>query len=216
MSRLFARADAREAPTAFILDDDQAVRNVLARLVKSAHLQAEVFATPDSLMERLGEDVAGCLILDVRMPGLNGLDLYDSLVESKKGLPAVFLSAYLDVGLTVRAMKAGAIDVLKKPWHGPTLIEAVKRGFDADVKRRRDLDEARLLRSRFELLTPREREVLAQVVLGHTNKVIGFDLGMSEKTVKAHRGHLMRKLRATNMADLVRMVSRFGATNGRR
>jgi FixJ family two-component response regulator len=208
--------DAQKVPTAFILDDDPGVRAVLARLISAARLRAEVFSAPDALVHRLAEDVAGCLVLDVRMPGLNGLDLYDALVAAKKGLPVVFLSAYLDVSLTVRAMRAGAIDVLRKPWHGPTLVDAVRRGFDADVKRRRALEEERVFQARFDRLTPRERDVMAQVVLGHVNKAIGHDLGMSEKTVKAHRGHLMRKLGARGVADLVRIASRLGMTGDRR
>ncbi len=197
------------SPTAFIMDDDLGVRVSLVRLVTSARLQAEAFASPDALVERLSEDAAGCLVMDVRMPGLNGLDLYDSLVASKKALPVVFLSAYLDVGLTVRAMRAGAIDVLQKPFEGPTLLEAVERGFEMDEQRRRSLAEERLLRSRYEALTPRERDVLSHVLSGHPNKVIASDLGASEKTVKAHRGHLMRKLGATSMADLVRIADRL-------
>jgi FixJ family two-component response regulator len=209
MSRVAPRPSPAPGPTAFILDDDQGVRTMLGRLLKSAQLQAEAFSTPDALADRLSDDVTGCLVLDVRMPWQNGLDLYDTLVSSGKGLPVVFLSAHLDVSLTVRAMKAGAIDVLKKPWHGPTLLDAVKRGFEADQRRRENLKEVRHIKLRFESLTPREHEVLAQVVLGHANKVIASELGMSEKTVKAHRGHLMRKLAALSVADLVRIASHF-------
>lgn len=209
MQRPAARLSPSPAPTAFILDDDQGVRVVLGRLLKAARVQSEAFDSPDALADRLGEDATGCLVLDVRMPWLNGLDLYDTLVAAGKGLPVVFLSAYLDVGLTVRAMKAGAIDVLKKPWHGPTLLDAVKRGFEADERRREGLVEIRQIRERFESLTPREHDVLAQVVLGHANKVIASELGMSEKTVKAHRGHLMRKLGAASVADLVRIAGNF-------
>jgi FixJ family two-component response regulator len=212
MPRLATRPSSALVPTAFILDDDQGVRTALGRLLQTARVESEAFATPEALAEKLGEDVHGCLVLDVRMPWLNGLDLYDTLVESGKGLPVVFLSAYLDVGLTVRAMKAGAIDVLKKPWHGPTLLDAVKRGFEADELRRETLVEMRQMRHRFESLTPREHDVMAQVVLGHANKVIASELGMSEKTVKAHRGQVMRKLGAGSVADLVRLAGHLDSS----
>ena len=172
MSKPPAPQTSGPSPTAFIMDDDLGVRVSLVRLVTSARLQAEAFSSPDALVERLSEDAAGCLVMDVRMPGLNGLDLYDSLVASKKALPVVFLSAYLDVGLTVRAMKAGAIDVLQKPFKAPALLGAVERGFEADEQRRRNLAEERLLRSRYDALTPRERDVLSHVLCGHPNKII--------------------------------------------
>jgi FixJ family two-component response regulator len=209
MAKLPAAQGSGPSPTAFIMDDDSGVRVSLVRLITSARLQAEAFASPEALVDRLSEDAAGCLVMDVRMPGLNGLDLYDSLVANKKGLPVVFLSAYLDVGLTVRAMKAGAIEVLQKPCEGPALLNAVERGFEADEQRRRNLAEDRLLRTRYESLTPRERDVLTQVLGGHPNKIIASDLGASEKTVKAHRGHLMRKMGARGMADLVRIAERL-------
>jgi FixJ family two-component response regulator len=207
--RRVASSTAAQLPTAFILDDDETVRQGLVRLTRAAGIRSEAFETGDALSARIGPDTAGCLVLDVRMPGLNGLDLYDRLAEHGKGLPVVFLSAYLDIGLTVRAMRAGAIEVLQKPCHSPDLLEAIKRAFAIDERRRQDQLELRLLRSRYEMLTPRERDVMGLVVRGLANKVIAGDLGASEKTVKTHRGHLMRKLRARGMADLVRFADRL-------
>lgn len=193
-------------PTVFLLDDDHSARTSLIRLLNYARIRAEGFSTPDALLERLERDAAGCLILDVRLPGLNGLDFYDSLVANRKALPVVFLSGYLDVTLTVRAMRVGAIDALQKPVGRDVLLDAVKRAFQRDEGRRARLAEEQSVRARFDSLTPRERDVLAQVVRGEATRSIASELGSSEKTIKAHRSHVMRKFGVRRTADLVRIT----------
>lgn len=193
-------------PTVFLLDDDHSARTSLIRLLNYARIRAEGFSTPDALLERLDRDAAGCLILDVRLPGLNGLDFYDSLVATRKALPVVFLSGYLDVTLTVRAMRVGAIDALQKPVGRDVLLDAVKRAFQRDEGRRARLAEEQSVRARFDSLTPRERDVLAQVVRGEATRSIASELGSSEKTIKAHRSHVMRKFGVRRTADLVRIT----------
>jgi FixJ family two-component response regulator len=192
--------------TVFLLDDDHSARTSLIRLLNYARIRAEGFSTPEALLERLERDAAGCLILDVRMPGLNGLDFYDALVADRKALPVVFLSGYLDVTLTVRAMRVGAIDALQKPVGRDVLLDAVKRAFQRDEGRRARLAEEQSVRARFDSLTPRERDVLAQVVRGEATRSIATGLGSSEKTIKAHRSHVMRKFGVRRTADLVRVT----------
>ena len=192
--------------TVFLLDDDHSARTSLIRLLNYARIRAEGFSTPEALLERLERDAAGCLILDVRMPGLNGLDFYDALVADRKALPVVFLSGYLDVTLTVRAMRVGAIDALQKPVVRDVLLDAVKRAFQRDEGRRARLAEEQSVRARFDSLTPRERDVLAQVVRGEATRSIATGLGSSEKTIKAHRSHVMRKFGVRRTADLVRVT----------
>ena len=192
--------------TVFLLDDDHSARTSLIRLLSYARIRAEGFSTPEALLERLERDAAGCLILDVRMPGLNGLDFYDALVADRKALPVVFLSGYLDVSLTVRAMRVGAIDALQKPVVRDVLLDAVKRAFQRDEGRRARLADEQSVRARFDSLTPRERDVLAQVVRGEATRSIASELGSSEKTIKAHRSHVMRKFGVRRTADLVRLT----------
>jgi FixJ family two-component response regulator len=192
--------------TVFLLDDDHSARTSLVRLLNYARIRAEGFSSPEDLLERLARDAAGCLILDVRLPGLNGLDFYDALVAERKALPVVFLSGYLDVSLTVRAMRVGAIDVLQKPVARDVLLDAVKHAFQRDEGRRARLAEEQSVRARFESLTPRERDVLVQVVRGEATKRIASGLGSSEKTIKAHRSHVMRKFGVRRAADLVRLT----------
>jgi FixJ family two-component response regulator len=192
--------------TVFLLDDDHSARTSLIRLLTYARVRAEGFSTPDALLERLDRDAAGCLILDVRLPGTNGLDFYDALVAERKALPVIFLSGYLDVTLTVRAMRIGAIDALQKPVVRDVLLDAVKRAFQRDEGRRARLAEEQSIRARFDSLTPRERDVLAQVVRGDATKRIASGLGSSEKTIKAHRSHVMRKFGVRRTADLVRLT----------
>ena len=198
-------------PTVFLLDDDHSARTSLVRLLNYAHIRAEGFSSPEALVERLSRDATGCLILDVRLPGLNGLDFYDGLVADRRALPVVFLSGYLDVGLTVRAMRAGAIDVLQKPVVRDVLLDAVNRAFHRDQRRRADLAEEQIVRARYDSLTPRERDVMAQVMRGEATRSIATDLGSSEKTIKAHRSHVMRKFGVRRTADLVRMADRLAA-----
>lgn len=195
---------APDAPLVLVVDDDAAIRNGVDALLDSVGIEAACFSSPRELLESELPDRPGCLILDVRMPGTSGLELQDLLAAGGNAKPIVFLTAHGDVPMTVKAMKAGAVDFLIKPVRDQTLLDAVAIGI------RRDIDQqaaARFRRRQVELfltLTPREREVMGQVAQGRLNKQIAFDLGISEVTVKLHRSNVMRKMQATSVGGLVR------------
>jgi FixJ family two-component response regulator len=195
--------------TVFIVDDDLSLRTAVSRLLASVGLTAETFATADDFLRNVDPSRAGCLILDVRMPGSSGLDLQAQLRGSGYELPVIFVSAHADVALAVRAMKAGALDVFTKPFDDQLLLDAVHTALDRDRLNRSQLSEVQVLQDRYSTLTGREKEVMALVVTGRLNKQIASDLGTSEKTVKAHRGQLVRKMRARSLPDLVRMADRL-------
>jgi FixJ family two-component response regulator len=194
----------------FVVDDDERVLRALARLVKSAGLPVETFASPKELLSRGRPDEAGCIVLDLRMPELDGLQVQQALAGAGFTMPIVFLSGYGDVASSVQAMKAGAVDFLTKPADEEALLAAIRRAVARDAAARAQRHERDSLRARFELLTPREREVCALVVAGLRNKQIAEQLGTAEKTVKIHRGQVMHKLGAPSLAGLVRMVDRAG------
>ena len=198
------------APLVFIVDDDPSVRKSLTRLVKAAGYTVEAFASAREFLAR--EPYAGpcCLVLDVRMPGLTGLDLQEALAGAGRRMSIVFITGHGDVSMSVRAMKGGAVDFLTKPVDAKDLLKAIHRAVTKDV---RDLgDEARVteIQERMKRLTPREIEVFALVVTGMLNKQIAFELGISEKTVKVHRARVMEKMRAGSVAELVRLADRVG------
>lgn len=197
-------------PVVFVVDDDPAVRGFLERLVTSVGLSCESYASADEFIEHIGGEECGCAILDVRMPGSSGLDAQQSLADRGIPLPVIFVTGYADVGIAVRAMKAGAVDVFVKPVNNQELLDSVRRAIEIDVRRLEAIENRRVLEVRRGRLTPREREVMALVVTGLPNKHVAARLGTTLKTIKTHRARVMRKMQAGSLADLVRMADRLG------
>lgn len=193
-----------EQPLVIIVDDDASVREALSELILSAGFQPASFASTRELLDADLLDKPGCLILDVRMPGASGLDLQRQLAGNGNPKPIIFLTGHGDIPMTVQAMKAGAVDFLTKPVRDQTLLDAVIAGIAIDAARRAEAVVVKRNVERLETLTPREREVLHQVARGRLNKQIAFDLGISEVTVKLHRGNVMRKMEAASIGELIR------------
>ena len=194
----------------FVVDDDPSMRAALTNLFRSMDLDVEVFSSAAELLASKLPDIASCLVLDIRLPGVNGLEFQDALTKAGIRIPIVFMTGHGDIRMSVKAMKAGAIDFLPKPFRDQDMLDAVTRALDADRKRRDGEKEGAKLRHLFDSLTPREREVLALVTSGLMNKQIAHQLEVSEITVKIHRGHVMRKMEARSFADLVRMAETLG------
>jgi FixJ family two-component response regulator len=208
------RSRAKAAPDAgacvVVIDDDPAFRESLGRLLRSVGLPSRLFA---SIADYLGADPFDgptCLVLDIRLPGRGGLDFQRDLAEANTDLPIVFITGYGDIPMTVQAMKGGAIEFLTKPFRDQDLLDAVTIGLDRDRTRRENEESLSALRARFEVLTPRERAILTQVVAGRLNKQIASDLGVTETTVKVHRSNMMRKVKVASLPELCRMVDRLG------
>jgi FixJ family two-component response regulator len=198
-------------PIVFVVDDDPSLRNALSNLFRSIGLRAEVFASAPELLRSKLPEVPSCLVLDIRLPGQSGLDFQAELAKADIHMPIIFMTGHGDIPMTVRAMKAGAVDFLTKPFREQDMLDAVGKAIERDRKRRdgeRDLSE---LRSRHASLTPREQEVLALVTAGLMNKQIAAEIGLAEITVKIHRGHIMKKMGARSLPDLVRMAELLGA-----
>jgi FixJ family two-component response regulator len=201
---------AEEQPVVIVIDDDQSVREALDSLIRSVGLAVRSFASAEEFRRATLPDRPGCIILDVRMPGQSGLELQRELTGAGETRPIIFITAHGDVPMSVRAMKDGAIEFLPKPFRDQDLLDAIESGVSRDREHRRLAASLNELQKRLAELTPREREIMEYVVSGRLNKQIAAALGLSEITVKAHRGHVMRKMQAKSVADLVRMADRLG------
>jgi FixJ family two-component response regulator len=199
-----------EEPMVFVIDDDASMREALRGLFESVGLRVEVFGSASEFLQSKLPDVASCLILDIRLPRLSGLDFQVELATAGIRIPVIFMTGHGDIPMSVRAMKAGAIDFLTKPFRDQDMLDAVTMAIERDRKRRNDQKILSDLQARLATLTPREREVMALVVSGLMNKQIAAEIGTAEITVKIHRGHIMRKMAAKSFADLVRMAETLG------
>lgn len=194
----------------FVIDDDASMRAALEDLISSIGLEVRLFASPREFLETKRPDAPGCLVLDVRLPGMSGLAFQQELAKSPAALPVIFLTGHGDIPMSVRAMKAGAVEFLSKPFHEQELLDAIHSAVERDRQRRREAAALGELRDRYSALTEREREIMALVVVGRANKQIAGELAVSEMTVKVHRGQVMRKMHARSLPELVRMADRLG------
>jgi FixJ family two-component response regulator len=201
---------SNEQPVIFIVDDDPSMRATLSDVMRSVGLAVQAFGSPQDFLRSKLPDAPGCLVLDVRLPGQSGLDFQRTLAELGIGLPVVIISGHGDVSMSVRAMKAGAVDFLAKPFRDQDLLDAVHVAVERDRVRRKQAVHTADLRQRYLTLTERERDVMALVVLGRPNKQVGAELGMAEVTVKAHRRQIMQKMGARSLLELVRIADRLG------
>src|SRR2546430_16058001 len=196
----------------FVVDDDAGMRSSLRRLISSVGFAVEVFPSARAFLDARRPDSPGCLVLDVRLPGLSGLDLQHELADTDAELPIIFLTGHGDIPMTVRAMKAGAVEFLTKPFREQELLDAIRSAIERDRTMRAERQERSELGRRYASLTPRERDVMARIIAGLLNKQIAGELGTSEPTVKEQRGHVMAKMQAGSVAELVRIASRLGIT----
>ena len=199
----------KETQLVFVVDDDSSIREALSRLLRAVGIPAQTFSSGHEFLHSKKPDAPGCVILDVRLPGLSGLDLQKEMTERGIHLPIIFITAHGDILMSVQAMKRGAVEFLTKPFRDQDLLDAVRSAIQRDRKGRQERSELTELRTAMAQLTPREREVMSMVVAGLLNKQIGLRLGTSEKTVKIHRAHVMQKMHAESLADLVRMSQKL-------
>ena len=202
-------ASAKE-PIVFVIDDDASMRRALTNLFQSVGLKVEVFGSASEMLQSKLPDVASCLVVDIRLPGLSGLDFQTELAKANIHIPIIFMTGHGDIPMTVRAMKGGAVDFLTKPFRDQDMLDAVAMAIERDRKRRQADKIVATLQTLLETLTPREREVLALVSSGLMNKQTAAELGLAEITVKLYRGHIMKKMGARSLADLVRMAETLG------
>ena len=197
-------------PIVFVVDDDLSVRRTTERLIRSIGLEVQTFTSAREFLKSSRPEGPACLVLDVRMPGLSGMDLQRELARSEIHIPIIFLTAHGDIPMSVRAMKEGAAEFLTKPFRSRSLLDAIRAAIDRDRAASKERSEIEALRQRYEQLTPREREVLPLVAAGLLNKQVAGKLDTTERTIKFHRAHIMQKTHAESVADLVRMVEKLG------
>jgi len=211
MSRARQPVDSTDkpAPTVFVVDDDPSLREALSSLFRSVGLQVEVFGSAPEFLQRRRPEVPSCLVLDIRLPGVSGLDFQDQLAKSGLQMPVIFMTGHGDIPMSVRAMKAGAVDFLTKPFRDQDMLDAVFAALESDRKIKETQEGAASLSASYETLTAREKEVMAYVTKGLMNKQIAGELGLSEITVKIHRSHVMQKMGMRSLADLVRAAEKL-------
>ncbi len=198
--------DANAEATVFVVDDDATIRVAMQALLDSVNLRHSVLASADEFLERFGDQtVPGCLVLDIRMPGLGGLELQDELLSRGNSIPIIFITGHGDVPMAVEAMQKGAVDFIQKPFRDQELLDRVQLALRTDEERRAEAEKADMVQGLIDKLTQREHEVFELVVTGKPNKVIAYELGVSQRTVEIHRARVMEKMRARSLADLVRM-----------